>query len=354
MRTRRPLPTAMPPTSEAASESWLRAMAICFEGLADGDEVDVGDGVGEDALDVLLAARRGGDGGEERRGVGLDHAGREGGEEIDAALPGVAAEACDLGFDLVAEDREGHVVAEVDAEAVAEALVERDERRARVVLRPPLAGDDLGVGGKRGAEGHRHFAREEERRLGAARLHACGRMAVDGGDEATEHRGRGRERDVGALGLERLEGVGFVVEEVRGDEGRGVEDRGAEILVAEVELEDEHDHERCEREADRDDDGWGVGAGAGDAAEGVAEGAVLLVGQALDEGHRAGDREAEDDDGKDGAEGEAADDQRIVGHQRREPEEEGDGDDQRDDEDRAEPAAPIRWAGRRGPLRGTG
>ena len=51
-------------------------------------------------------------------------------------------------------------------------------------------------------------------------------------------------------GLQRFEGFGFVIEEVRGDEGRGVEYRGAEILVAEVELEDEHDHERREREAD--------------------------------------------------------------------------------------------------------
>ena len=41
------------------------------------------------------------------------------------------------------------------------------------------------------------------------------------------------------------------------------------------------------------------------------------------------------------AEGEAADDQRVIGHQGREPEEEGDGDDQRDDEDRAEPAGPF-------------
>src|SRR5690606_9119987 len=110
-----------------------------FQRIADRDEADVGELRGEGPGDGFFLAGRGGDGGKEGGRIIVEHAGREGGEEVDAALPGIVAEAGNGGGHVFAENGEGERIAEIDAEAVAKALVEADKGGTGIVFRPPFA-----------------------------------------------------------------------------------------------------------------------------------------------------------------------------------------------------------------------
>ena len=114
--------------------------------------------------------------------------GREHHDEIDAeALPVERAQIGDRRGDVAAEHVDGDVVAELEAEAVGDLLLERDQRRAVVIRAPPFALDDaragrhlVGIGDAAVALQHPGGVRR--------RLEVLGADAVGGDDAAAQHR----------------------------------------------------------------------------------------------------------------------------------------------------------------------
>ncbi len=87
------------------------------QGGADFDKFYVDEFAGKEAFDVFFATGFGGDGGEDGGGVSVQHAGGEGDEEVDAALPGIVAEIADRGGVRLAKDFKANLIAEFYAQA---------------------------------------------------------------------------------------------------------------------------------------------------------------------------------------------------------------------------------------------
>ena len=94
--------------------------------------------------------RAGRDRGHQRVGRRLQRARREDDREIEAhAAPVDLAQRCDPRLDRPAEHGDGQRVADLQAECRGGIQVDADQRRAAIVCRPPIAGDDA-VGGRQG------------------------------------------------------------------------------------------------------------------------------------------------------------------------------------------------------------
>ena len=102
-----------------------------------------GDRADERAFLGRRAAVRKGQGGEPSVRRAAEGVGREHHDEIDAeVLPIDAAQVGDAGGDVAAEHVDGDGVAELQAQPVGDAALERHQRRPVVVRLPPFAGDE--------------------------------------------------------------------------------------------------------------------------------------------------------------------------------------------------------------------
>ena len=117
------------------------------------------------------------------KGVGREHQ-----HEIDAeALPVHRAHVADDDGNITAEHVDDHLVADLEAEAVGELLLERDLRRTAVVGGPPLALDDFGAAGH--LPGIRQAAVALQHPFGVGRgLEIFNLDAAGGDDAAAQHR----------------------------------------------------------------------------------------------------------------------------------------------------------------------
>ena len=170
-----------------------------LERLANADHGHIREGVGDDAFDVIFrlngrVRRRE----EFVRGL-FQHAWRDDHEEVHAGVREVhAARVGDAERELAAQDVHAHAVADVEPHAFGQVRVERQERRALVVVGPPRALDELVMGAGRIAIGEAAVAVERPLHF---LLHFClfNRHTLDLGDAATEHRHEGQ---IGGAGLD--------------------------------------------------------------------------------------------------------------------------------------------------------
>src|SRR5690606_22822987 len=115
-------------------------------------------------------------------------AGREDHDEVDREFrPINGTEVGDLRFDVAAQDVNRQTIARTDADHFGRAGYQADQGRARIVRRPPLAGDDLGAGGWFCRPGYPAVAPEKPGGL-RIEVHVLRTHAIDAGNTATEHR----------------------------------------------------------------------------------------------------------------------------------------------------------------------
>ena len=109
--------------------------------------VTFGSCVGEPVEQRGLGGGRHVDRGGERVRRRLEHARAEQEDEVEARLAPVdlGAQVGDLGLDHPAQHVEAEAVADPDAVGGRDLVLDRDQRRAGIVLGPPGAGDQLGA-----------------------------------------------------------------------------------------------------------------------------------------------------------------------------------------------------------------
>ena len=112
------------------------------------------------------------------------------GEVQRQRAPGDVAQAGDPQVDVAAQHVDPDGVADTDAPALGQAGVERDQRRAAVVGRPPVAGDDPRAGRRGGGIGQAAVAAQRPARCRAWR--APGRPARRARDDAGAQAGTWR------------------------------------------------------------------------------------------------------------------------------------------------------------------
>ena len=110
----------------------------------------------------------------------------------------------DLRGDLAAQHIDGQRVAGLQPHAGGQRGVERDQRGAAVIRRPPCAGDDLGARRNVGRVGQATVAAQRPLRIGRDRR-VLDRDAVEAGDAAAQHRHLGRTGDCGTARTRLLE-----------------------------------------------------------------------------------------------------------------------------------------------------
>ena len=313
-----------------------------LDGVADGDEVELGEVLDQHGLERALAAL----GGLQHADVVdrelLDDAGREDHRKVDAARPVDPAEALDGRGDHLAVEADLDGVADLEAHLVAEFGRERHQCGAVVAGRPPLALVEVGRAHGVGIDpGDRRLALEEEADVLGVGLVLGDRLVRELDDRGAHHRGRVEALDP-LVGLGQLrEGFGFVGEEVGEDEGRRVGLHLRFDLGAEVVLDQRDQQQQREAEAERQDHRGGRRTGPVDRREGVAE---VGVGQRRDPPQdplEAGGGEPQDKERNDRAHGVPEDELRPSRGQQRKADEPRGRDEQRQPDTRIERIAPA-------------
>ena len=184
---------------------------------------------------------------------------REDDDEVEAhRVPVDLAERCDPGVDLAAEDRDGEIVPDLEPGRLRCLDIERDQRRAGIIGRPPFACDDPAA--------FRHVARISEAAVaaqepGALRqlLHIGDALALHRDDRAAQRRYDDEIALRRGLGGQPTEAPNLLDRDVEHEEAGRLGGYGRADLAGKIGLDDCQRREKREAETERHHQTPGLG-----------------------------------------------------------------------------------------------